>query len=148
MDVNRENISIVIGRIIAHSISGTITPTEQAILDDWLQNDTHQQIYKAIRNGQSISNALSEFDTFDVDEGYRQFQASIGKKKGFRSKVWMAAAATIVVFLGLSVTIYLAAQKEQHQPLGVTSVYDNDIAPGGNRATLKLADGRAISLDE
>lgn len=148
MDLNRENISIVIGRIIAHSVSGTITPAEQAILDDWLQNDTNRRIYEAIRNGQSISNALSEFDTFDVDEGYRQFQASVGKRKGIRFKAWMAAAAAIVVFLGLSVTIYLTTQEEQHRPLGLASVHNDDIAPGGNRAMLKLADGRILSLDE
>lgn len=146
MGFNRENTSIIIGRIIARSISGTITPAEQAVLDDWLQDDTHQQIYTAIRNGTSISDTLSEFEGFDVDEGYQRFQASIRVRNGVRYRPWMAAAAVILVFLAVSVTIYMTMQKENRQIVVASSDYD--IVPGGNRATLTLADGRTITLDE
>src|SRR3546814_7710562 len=105
MDLNNENTSIAIGRIIARSINRTITPTEQAVLDEWLQDDAHRRAYAAIRNGQSISHALSEFDGFDVNEGYQRFQASIRKSKGIRYKAWMAAAAAVLVFLAASVAI-------------------------------------------
>ncbi len=139
---------MIIGRIIARSISGTITPAEQAILDDWLQDDRHRQIYMAARSGQSIRGILSEFDGFDAKEGYQRFQASIGKRKRLRYRPWMAAAAAILLFAAASVTIYLARQKA-HQPVpaGVVSADGDDVPPGGNRATLILADGRRISLD-
>jgi len=147
MDLNRENTSIIIGRIIAHSIGGTITPAEQAALDDWLQDDTHRQIYRGICKGQSMNDTLSKFEEFDVNEGYQRFQASIGKKNRIRYRMWMATAAAVMVFLAVSVTIYVVTRNEG-QPIKLASTHRTDIAPGGNRATLTLADGRTITLDE
>lgn len=147
MDLNRENTSIIIGRIIARSIGGTITPAEQAVLDDWLQDDTHRQIYRTICKSQSINDSLSKFEEFDVNEGYQRFQASIGKKNRIKYRMWMATAAAVMVFLAVSVTIYVVTRKEG-QPIKLASTHRTDIAPGGNRATLTLADGRTITLDE
>lgn len=148
MDFNKENTSITIGRIIARSINGTITPAEQTMLDDWLQDETNQQIYTAIRSGQSFGDELSKFDGFDVNRGYQRFQASINNsQKGIRFKPWMAAAAAIMMFLAVSVTIYMTTRID-HLPTELISENDYDIPPGGNRATLTLADGRTIILDE
>ncbi|MEC3878134.1 FecR domain-containing protein [Parapedobacter sp. 10938] len=136
------------GRIIGRSISGTITPDEQAKFDDWLQIEKNQQIYAAIRNGQPLSETLLAFDGIDVNEGYREFQASIGdKKKGFWFRSWMAVAAAVTVFLTVWATIYLVKQAD-NQPVELAAGKTHDILPGGNRATLTLADGRTITLDE
>lgn len=147
MDLNKENTSIIIGRIIARSIAGTITPAEQAVLDDWLQDEKHRQVYTAVCNGQSIHDALSEFEGFSVKEGYQRFQASVHKGNGIRFRGWMVAAAAILMFVAVSVAVYvIIGEGDQHTTL--TAANDHDIAPGGNRATLTLADGRTITLDE
>lgn len=147
MDFNRENTSIIIGRIIARSINSTITKAEQAALDEWLQDDTNRRIYMSIRSGSSIRDALSEFEGFDVNEGYQRFQVSIGKNRGIRYRAWMVAAAAILVLLTVSVTIYTVTRKENRQ-IDLTSARNHDIAPGGNRAMLTLPDGHTITLDE
>lgn len=147
MDFNRENISITIGRIIAHSISNTITPAEQAVLDEWLQDSTNRHIYTTICNNQPINERLSEFAEFDPSEGYQRFRVSIGKDHRIRYRLWMTAVAGVVFFLSVSVTIYIA-MRERWQLSEQASSHRHDIAAGGNRATLKLADGRTITLDE
>lgn len=147
MDFNRENISITIGRIIAHSISNTITPAEQAVLDEWLQDSTNRHIYTTICNNQPINERLSEFAEFDPSEGYQRFRVSIGKDHRIRYRLWMTAVAGVVFFLSVSVTIYIA-MRERWQLSEQASSQRHDIAAGGNRATLKLADGRTITLDE
>ncbi len=149
MDFNREKISITIGRIIARSISGTITSAEQAVLDDWLQDETNRQIYTAVCGRQSMNDTLSEFEEFDVGEGYRRFRASMGKSTRIWYRTWIAAVAAILVFLAVSVTIYLyMAARTESQPIELASTASHDVAPGGNRATLTLTDGRTITLDE
>lgn len=147
MDFSKENTSITIGRIIARSISGTITPEEQTLMDDWLLDDVNQQIYTDICNEQFKGDTLSAFDRFDVDVGYQRFQASVGKRKGSWLRPWVAAAAAVVTFLAASAIIYTTTRMED-QPMKLTLGNRHDVPPGGNRATLTLADGRTIKLDE
>src|SRR5690606_29570385 len=120
---------------------------EQAALDDWLQDDTHRQIYRNICNGQCIHDTLAKFEEFDVNEGYQRFQVSIGKNSRTTYRMWIAVAAAVMIFLTVSATIYLITRKESH-PIKLASTHRTDVAPGGNRATLTLADGRVITLDE
>ena len=151
MNLHQENTSIIIGRIIARSIAGNITSAEQALLDEWLLDDAHRQVYEAIRNHQPIGESLSSFDDFDVVEGFERFQASVVKKAPFRFRRWMAAAI-LMIFLAVSATVYFVAQKAKSSVELVSNkiddVMEGDVAPGGNRATLTLADGRIITLDE
>src|SRR5690606_38615750 len=106
MDFNNEHTSIILGRIISRSISGNLTPEEQAALDDWLKSERNQQIYADIRNGAPVGESLSMFDGFDAGDGYRRFQASVAPQhKRFRLRPWMAAAAALA--RGLTVSVLL-----------------------------------------
>ncbi len=148
MELNRENISITIGRIIARSISGVITPDEQAVLDDWLQDDTNRQIYTDVSNGKSLSEALYAFDGFNVDEGYRRFETSVNAtERSFRFMPWMAAAGAVALILSVSIAIYMT-NHTANRPIEIVSENRHDIPPGRTRATLTLADGQTITLDE
>src|SRR5690606_1526876 len=70
----------------------------------------------------------------------------ISTKKSAWYKTW-AAAAAVLVFVATAVTIYLMTQKPD-QPIAAIMESNHDIPPGGNRATLTLADGRTITLEE
>ncbi len=68
----------------------------------------------------------------------------------FYKKASFRVAASVIFLLGVFAIIKLNSQKNINQPLGsdpVASVVKNDIAPGGNKATLQLADGSTIILD-
>ncbi|MEO6683363.1 MAG: FecR domain-containing protein [Ginsengibacter sp.] len=61
------------------------------------------------------------------------------------NKKWWMAAASIIILLGVgSFFIYL---NNSQPPIEITKTLLNDIAPGGNVATLTLSDGSTISLD-
>lgn len=65
------------------------------------------------------------------------------------TKLWprIAAAASVLLVLGTGLFFYKADQTPSMPKLAKTSIYKNDIAPGGVKATLTLADGRKITLD-
>jgi transmembrane sensor len=66
----------------------------------------------------------------------------------FLKTAWIRYAAAILILFGIGTYLYINNQKEkpsvtQNSPVPV----QNDVAPGGNRATLTLADGSKIILD-
>jgi len=150
MNFETENAAITMGRIIARSLSNTMTPAEQHVLDDWLKDPAHRQIYNAIRDGAAVSEAFSAFGGFHPQEGYRQFIASVQEKQSHsaRLRVWRtaAAAAAILAFLTIAITIHRMNNRAD-KALALRAL-TTDIEPGGNRATLRLANGRTIRLDE
>ncbi|HET8827821.1 MAG TPA: FecR family protein, partial [Pelobium sp.] len=62
-------------------------------------------------------------------------------------KGWMAAASIIAVLFTTGIYFYVQNQKTSSFIIGKTKV-DNDILPGGNRATLVLSDGSKIVLED
>ncbi|QNL48809.1 FecR domain-containing protein [Olivibacter sp. SDN3] len=60
-----------------------------------------------------------------------------------RIRIQVAAAVAVLIFLSVGSLLFLLNKRQTE---GV--VLANDVAPGGNKATLTLADGRMISLIE
>jgi len=60
---------------------------------------------------------------------------------------WRYAAAVIVAFIALGIVIY-ALNKPDTNPTALSAINRQEIAPGTNRATLLLANGKAIQLSE
>jgi ferric-dicitrate binding protein FerR (iron transport regulator) len=59
----------------------------------------------------------------------------------------MAAAASVIFLLGLGTYFMLIQQKEKTNTSSAKARFKNDVAPGGNKAILTLADGSSIVLD-
>ena len=69
-----------------------------------------------------------------------------GRVRSFRSIYRYAAA--VIVLLGMAITGYIYFnQPDKVIPTVAATLETNDVAPGGNRATLTLADGSTIMLD-
>lgn len=60
---------------------------------------------------------------------------------------WMAAAAVFIILMGGAAYFVLQNRSSDNIAINTTEKLPNDIAPGGNVATLTLADGSTISLD-
>lgn len=60
---------------------------------------------------------------------------------------WMAAAAVFLFLMGGAAYFILQDRNTENTAINPTKITTNDIAPGGNVATLTLADGSTISLD-
>jgi transmembrane sensor len=66
----------------------------------------------------------------------------------FLKTAWFKYAAAIILLFGASTYLYINHQKEEPSVTKANPVpVQNDLAPGGNRATLTLADGSKILLD-
>jgi len=119
---------------------GQCTAEEQALLDRWYLHEASKQ--KAPDGPQ------------DVLEEERLIWDRISQKipdnnKGIRYlKKWYSIAAA-VIFLCLSTGVYFFFKKRVSDNLITkTQSLKNDIAPGGNKAVLTLANGTRVILDD
>lgn len=78
-----------------------------------------------------------------VQEAKRDAKPS---RTGVRKLPWRWAAAAAVI-IGVTVAVWNAVETRGRKPTAI-DLKVTDITPGGNRATLTLADGRAIALSE
>ncbi len=62
---------------------------------------------------------------------------------------WLAIAASLVILFSIGIFVY-QSKKDSSLPLNkeATALHQNDILPGGNKATLTLSDGTRILLDD
>ena len=59
----------------------------------------------------------------------------------------VAAAASILILFTAGIYTLITYSGKHEIPGGITNTIHNDVAPGGNKATLTLADGRTIVLE-
>jgi ferric-dicitrate binding protein FerR (iron transport regulator) len=123
-------------------IDGTASHAEQTLLEEY---------YK--RLNQKASFDLNEEEEQALREGMlKNIQFRIHKKEHIIPKsplqkshaLWYAAAASILLFLSIG-GYFIFNKKTQQQ---IVQTQSNDVAPGGNKAILKLADGRTIIIDD
>jgi len=120
--------------------SGLCTEEEKAVLESWYLQikgrdfDLNDKELELLKNS-SWQNIVN------------QLRSQKNKRKTFS---WIPYAAVFLVIVSLSTSLFLLFNDKPYQDL--TSVHENiienDLIPGGNKATLTLADGNVISLNE
>ncbi len=136
-------------------ISDTLNVKERMELQAWAdQHPAYRQLLTEITDVESLARLLAKFDaTYGIDEA-----ASIGRMqqrivKGIASKAkpdrkinrvirWIPYAAALLIVVSIGTRVYFSDSTK-----GPDIVHAVDIEPGGNRATLTLADGRIINLN-
>jgi transmembrane sensor len=94
--------------------------------------------------------AVAETDQFNLNAekaillNERTISEKFVRRMPFRRLNWAAAAAVIV---GISVGTYFLIRNRTNSQNIETTIAREDIAPGGNRATLTLGNGAAMILD-
>lgn len=131
------------GKISSEELERLSQLLEVGDLDEILTNDIAAELGRP---------SLFEDDrliTRITDRAELNVRARIGipnqqpRRLSYKSWAW---AAAILMVTGFS--WYVARQKEQRKPAEITHVLVNDAQPGGNKATLSLANGKRIALDE
>ncbi len=115
---------------------GKCTDKEKAALESWYNDQ--------------IKNDSEPLPEIDFDLRYSELRKEVltampaqNRLKKNQPYKWIAAAASIILLA--TVSWYFIGNKVQSEK---KPVYSNDIGPGGNKATLTLADGRKISLTD
>lgn len=113
-------------------LSGKASPEEKVLFE---------RLYNKV-----LKKRLQDGNQFD----YTALKAALDKKLVepdnrlvFKRFSPYAVAASIALCIAVATAIYIFTKPEQY-----TEYAQNDIAPGGNKATLTLADGRTIDLSE
>ncbi|WP_316814246.1 FecR family protein [Pedobacter heparinus] len=109
------------------------TPEERTIVERWYQQEADSQELPDVKN---ISTIKEEIWTGTL------LQAGLPRRKP-ALRVWLPAAAAILIFL--SAGFYFLVLKQQEIP--GSNYVKEDVAPGGSKAVLVLADGSEIILD-
>jgi len=117
-------------------LEGNCSPEETDLIESWYLKETENP------------------PAFQTEPDYRELQKSIWKnitqennktRKLVPYYRWAAAAAVLVM---LSVGLYHWVNTTNTPVQSTTDFAHHDIAPGGNKAFLTLADGKRIALDD
>lgn len=142
---------IYYANLISKQINHGLTPDEQLELNAWLEaNPSNQMVYDGLREGDAQQSAIDFMNSLSVDAAWKKVSGAskisrsvpvVKSLSSFRKRfAWAAAAAAV---LAASFFIWRTNMDEPVQ----SSAAPVEISPGGNKATLTLADGKIISLD-
>ncbi|MBS1500586.1 MAG: FecR domain-containing protein [Bacteroidetes bacterium] len=114
---------------------GTATDAEKELLGDWV-------LFGKLRD-LDLTDAELEQELALLDEG-------LGLRRANVTRLWprIAAAASLLLLLSVGGYLILHKAKETKQTQSLAQNQIHDIAPGGNKATLTLSDGRKIILSD
>ena len=135
--------------LIAGFIRHTLTEKEHDELDNWVnENDHNMQLFEDLTDEKNLEANLEWMDKVQVEESYKAMQQkgafNLPQKRSYSRQIWLAAATVIGLLAVFFVYKYTASKRGSVEDLVITDT--TLLKPGGNRATLTLADGKVIDL--
>lgn len=132
-----------IDELIAKAAAGTLTDEEFAELTAWYNSFNDSHVVLPARDGVDVAQLKAQI----YQRLMEQLRPSppTHSKRPYILRLLPYAAAVLIVFLVVGLW-YLGA--DRLAPREHTEMLAGDVAPGGNRATLTLADGRTLALSE
>jgi len=136
--------------LVAGFMRGTLTDAENIELDDWVtESMDNQRLFERLTDEKNIAEWLKEKQRFNTGAALENIKSKISftppKKKATIRSLWPYPAAACLV-IGLILTFLLMPNKNPKTPTMVQTK-PADLAPGKDRATLTLSDGRRVVLD-
>lgn len=130
-------------KIIRRYVKGIATVKEKQFLESY---------YEYFEKKGDVLNELSEEERNKIGT---ELETSLMREIGAEDRnrysgifyIRLAAAATVIIALAFGLYFYSNKQDRQ-DAVAQETLLVNDIPPGGNKATLTLADGTVISLDD
>lgn len=138
-----------IAYLIAAFIRNTITEKEHDELDDWVnESDDNMRLFEELTDERNLEANLAWMDKVQTEQSYQALQEqgafNIPRRRFQLSPVWIAAASVILI-VGVFV-IYRFAGNSSTNNNNIAASDTTQLKPGGNRATLTLANGTVIDL--
>jgi transmembrane sensor len=136
--------------LLKKHINEELTESEKNELAGWVnESEENRKVFDELTHEATMQQAVIELYEFRKRHDDDQEVPVVGMNKYRTGWLKYAAAAAVIIAVGL-VWKY-ALNNRDHQPVAVTNTATNsttqDIAPGGNKAVLTLADGSTIILD-
>ncbi len=135
--------------LIAGFIRNALSEKEHDELDNWVnESDHNMKLFEDLTDEKNITANLEWMDKVQTEKSFQALQqrgAFKGTTKRFYNrKVWLVAASIVVLF-----GLFFVYRFTAHKPGVIKDIATSDttlLKPGGNRATLTLADGKVIDL--
>ncbi|MFI5160583.1 MAG: FecR family protein [Sphingobacteriales bacterium] len=116
--------------------SGNATESEKALVESWYN--------KFVPPASPGPEHLKK----DQQESLQRLLANIDTGRGRSIGPWyIAAAAALVMFTAFGAYHFISGKKDRPQPYSVKTI-PRDIAPGSDKATLTLANGKTINISD
>ncbi len=135
--------------LIAGYIQNTLTEKEHDELDNWINEDDHNmQLFEELTDEQNILVNMEWMDEAYVLQSFKALQEkgvfNLQTKKVY-NKNWLPIAASVIILLGL---FFIYKYTVTNKPITNERVIadTNALKPGGNFASLTLANGNIIDL--
>ena len=129
--------------LISGKLDDRLSPMEETELSDWLAEDVkHEKIYAEIKKIRDQVKLLHRDFTPDTENVLKRVKRGRGRQIGFR--YWWKYAALFILPLGVALVLW---QGMKNEPVEVHRQFSAVSRPGGERAILKLYDGKTIMLD-
>lgn len=131
--------------LIKKSLIKDLSDKEQKELDQLLDDQSLQDVYKELSARGYLKKQFMEYEKYSSQKAYREFKERRGHSGRIRIVRWVAVVAAVWV-LALGVTLWMTfGKKENVAPLPVASKI---IPAGEKKATLTLADGMEVHVEE
>ncbi|HEY1167102.1 MAG TPA: FecR domain-containing protein, partial [Chitinophaga sp.] len=138
-----------ISSLLTRKLYNTLTASEEAELEAWLDKSAgNREILDKLMNENIRKQDIEQLQEFDTESALKRVRARIDRPGTSGKTIWMryirrAAVAAIVIALSVSFWIY-----KSKSPVAPPTYQAKrmEIAPGGNKAMLTLADGTKIDL--
>lgn len=146
MDETASRVAYLIAGFIRH----TLTKKEHDELDTWVdESDHNMQLFEDLTDERNLIANLEMLDKNNAFESYKQMQQKGAfnkpQKNIFKRRIWVAAASVIIMISIFFIYRYTISNRASVDDIVTTDT--GMLRPGGNRATLVLADGKVIDLN-
>ena len=129
--------------LISGKLDDHLSPMEEAELSSWLAEDVgHEEVYAEIKKIRDQVKLLHRDFTPDTENVLKRVKRGRGRQIGFR--YWWKYAALFILPLGVALVLW---QGMKNEPVEKHRQFSAVSRPGGERAILKLYDGKTVMLD-
>lgn len=142
--MNKDRISILAQKYL----SGTASEPEMKELHQWYDNWYDDEEIVEVNTESENEDAIRHKIFNQLQEQIALQKHGKGRTVSLKKRIWYRIAAAAVLILIATGTYLLLNKPSNEQPIASNRLpATNDIAPGGNKAVLTLADGSQIVLD-
>lgn len=128
--------------------AGHATPAEEEELMLYIRSGQHDGVIGNAmkRNWLEAADHTPLFEPHQSESMLASILASGKQRRRWSARIWVRYAAVAAV-LAVVAGLWVVRKEASEKPAAVNSIRNGDVAPGGNKALLTLADGHGIELD-
>ncbi|HEY0769382.1 MAG TPA: FecR family protein, partial [Sphingobacteriaceae bacterium] len=140
--------------LIVKHLKGKLTPHEQEMLNDWLEEDKrNRQFLETLSDESAFRKELQFLSSVDVSSAWEKVSRYTSQQR--KIKLWeyiikWKYAAMLSFFITVACMFYIRFDNETKPFVARQSDqnYTNDVLPGGDKALLELSDGTVLILEQ